>query len=265
MGKLLTVNFLKTKKQKNRLLRATIVLALGLLGLITRHLFFSHLFSWQEQLTAFVLSLFVISLLWITLEKINSYLNKRLPYSKGIQKRIITQLVIGQIELFILLSILLFIVVPIISNTKLTSEMYASALTVYVLINLAANGGLIGNHFFVEWKKSLIRQEKLQKEKSLAHFENLRNQLNPHFLFNSLSSLNSLIYENPDLASKFLKQLSKVYRYVLENNKTDLVSLATEVSFVQNYISLLQTRFGNGLKVNATTRPSPTGISKIAP
>lgn len=250
MEKLLTVNFLKNKRQRTLALRAAIVLGLGLLGLVVRHLFFSHLFSWEEQLIAFALSLFVISLLWITLEKINSYLNKKMPYSKGIQKRIITQLVIGQVELFAILIVLLFFIAPLISPIKITLEMYVSAFTSYVLINLAANAGLIGNHFFVEWKKSLIRQEKLEKEKSLAHFENLKNQLNPHFLFNSLSSLNSLIYENPDLASKFLKQLSKVYRYVLENNENDPVPLETEVSFVQNYISLLQTRFGKGLEVN---------------
>lgn len=252
MEKLSTVNFLKNKRKKTLLIRASIVLFLGTLGLVVRHLFFAHLFSWQEQLTAFVLSLFIISLLWFTLEEINSYLNKKMPYSKGVQKRIIAQLVIGQIELFAILSILLFIVAPLISKRELTLEMYASAFTVYVLINLAANAGLIGNHFFVEWKKSILRQERLEKEKSLAHFENLKNQLNPHFLFNSLSSLNSLIYENPDLASKFLKQLSRVYRYVLENNENDPVPLETEVNFVQNYISLLQTRFGKGLEVNIT-------------
>ncbi len=250
MEKLLTASFLKNKRQRTLALRAAIVLGLGLLGLVVRYIFFSHLFTWQEHLATFSISLFIISLLWYTLEKINSYLNKKMPYSQGVQKRIITQLVIGQIELFAILSIMIFGVAPLISPIKLTTEMYVSAFTTYILINLAANGGLIGNHFFIEWKKSLLRQERLEKEKSLAHFENLKNQLNPHFLFNSLSSLNSLIYENPDLASKFLKQLSKVYRYVLENNENDPVSLETEVSFVQNYISLLQTRFGDGLEVN---------------
>lgn len=197
-----------------------------------------------------MLSLFFITLLWLLLEKINQGLNRILPYSKGIEKRIILQFLISQVILFAVLAFILTMIAPRVSPVPLTREMYIAAITVYVLINIAANAGLIGNHFFMEWKKSLIHQEKLEKEKSLAHFENLKNQLNPHFLFNSLSSLNSLIFENPDLASKFLKQLSKVYRYLLENNENDPVTLDTEINFVNNYISLLQTRFDGGLQVN---------------
>ena len=87
------------------------------------------------------------------------------------------------------------------------------------------------------------------KEKALVQYDNLKNQLNPHFLFNALSSLNSLIFENPQLASDFLQQLSKVYRYVLEHKDRNSVTLQTEVRFVSHYVKLLETRFGDGLKV----------------
>jgi two-component system LytT family sensor kinase len=83
-----------------------------------------------------------------------------------------------------------------------------------------------------------------------VQYDNLKNQLNPHFLFNSLTSLNSLIFENPQLASEFLHQLSKVYRYVLENKEKTLVSLSTEVNFISNYVQLLISRFDKGLQVN---------------
>lgn len=225
------------------------------MGYVIRKLFFSDKINPQDQITTGILSVFIISFLWFSLNWINQYLNKKLPYKEGITRRITIQLIIGQIILYSALTALMFGLAPKILEAELTREIIFASYAIYLLINIAANAGLIGQHFFIEWKKSLLRQERLEKEKSLAHFENLKNQLNPHFLFNSLSSLNSLIYENPDLASKFLKQLSKVYRYVLENNENDPVALDTEINFVQNYISLLQTRFGKGLEVNIDISP----------
>lgn len=230
------------------LYRTVIILSLAFIGLIVRMVFFSDLFTRAGHVQSFFLSLIVISFIWHGLEKINSFLNRKVPYSKGIMRRIVVQFVIGQIFFYGFLVVLGLFIVPL-KGVILTREVIFSALIVYLLINIAANSAIIGFHFFNEWKKSLLQQSMLEKEKSQAHFENLKNQLNPHFLFNSLSSLNSLIFENPELASKFLKQLSKVYRYLLENNQTEYVSLETEINFVEHYISLLQTRFGGGLEV----------------
>jgi LytS/YehU family sensor histidine kinase len=88
----------------------------------------------------------------------------------------------------------------------------------------------------------------MQREQTLVKYNALRNQLNPHFLFNALTSLNSLIFENQQLASDFLQQLSKVYRYVLQNKEKETVSLSTELDFISHYIFLLKTRFGNGIE-----------------
>jgi LytS/YehU family sensor histidine kinase len=122
----------------------------------------------------------------------------------------------------------------------------------------------VGAHFFQEWKKAIIRNERLQKERALVQFDNLKNQLNPHFLFNSLTSLNSLIFENQQLASDFLQQLSKVFRYVLQNKEKELVSLETEVNFIQNYISLLQTRFYGSLQIQMEIAPKDM-LKQIVP
>lgn len=104
-----------------------------------------------------------------------------------------------------------------------------------------------GSFYFKEWKFNLVRSERLQRKQAEASYNILRNQLNPHFLFNALTSLNSLIFENQQLASDFLQQLSKVYRYTLQNKSTEAVSLTTEMDFIANYISLLKTRFGEGI------------------
>lgn len=91
-----------------------------------------------------------------------------------------------------------------------------------------------------EANTQLIR---LQKENLQSQFEVLRQQVNPHFLFNSLNVLTSLIKLEPDLAEKFTEHLSKVYRYVLENKENDLVELSTELEFLDAYIFLLEIRF----------------------
>jgi PAS domain S-box-containing protein len=97
-------------------------------------------------------------------------------------------------------------------------------------------------------KKTELLQ--LQKENLQSQFEMLKNQVNPHFLFNSLNVLTSLISVDPETAEKFTGQLSKVYRYVLEHRSDDLVQLSTELEFLKSYTFLLGIRFGDKLEVN---------------
>lgn len=103
-----------------------------------------------------------------------------------------------------------------------------------------------------EANTQLIR---LQKENLQSQFEVLRQQVNPHFLFNSLNVLTSLIKIEPDLAEKFTEHLSKVYRYVLENKDNDLVSLQTELDFLDAYIFLLHIRFTDKIKIHIDIAP----------
>jgi ligand-binding sensor domain-containing protein len=94
-----------------------------------------------------------------------------------------------------------------------------------------------------------IQSTRLEKDKTEIQYQNLINHLNPHFLFNSLTSLNGLILSEPDVASDFLQKLSKIYRYILQNKDNGVVSLEQETSFVKNYIDLQKSRFEEGLKV----------------
>ncbi len=93
------------------------------------------------------------------------------------------------------------------------------------------------------------RAQSLEKEKALVMYENLKQQLNPHFLFNSLTSLRNLIRVDQKHAGNFLERMSKIYRYILKSRESELVLLKDEISFVQTYIELQQTRFKNGLQV----------------
>ena len=90
---------------------------------------------------------------------------------------------------------------------------------------------------------------KLQKENLQSQFEVLKQQVNPHFLFNSLNVLSSLIKIDPDTAEVFTEKLSKVYRYVLENKEKDLVTVATEMEFLESYLFLIDIRFMHKINV----------------
>ncbi|MEO6286006.1 MAG: histidine kinase [Dyadobacter sp.] len=100
-----------------------------------------------------------------------------------------------------------------------------------------------------------IQMTRLERDKAEIQYHNLINHLNPHFLFNSLTSLNSLILTRPKDASLFLRKLSVIYRYILQNKDSELVSLQAELTFAQNYIDLQTTRFGEGLHISISVTP----------
>lgn len=104
--------------------------------------------------------------------------------------------------------------------------------------------------FFRAWKASFIKAEKLNTEMLAYKYEVLRNQINPHFLFNSFNVLSDLVYENQDLAVKFIQQLSKLFRYVLDSRDKELVPLKDEMEFVKSFAYLLEIRFENKLKIH---------------
>jgi LytS/YehU family sensor histidine kinase len=104
----------------------------------------------------------------------------------------------------------------------------------------------------------------LEKEKAMAMYENLKQHLNPHFLFNSLTSLSGLIELDPQKAAIFLGQMSALYRYILKNKDSELVHLGDELRFVDLYISLLKTRFNSGLQINIDV-PEEYNYRKIVP
>lgn len=98
-------------------------------------------------------------------------------------------------------------------------------------------------------KDTMLETERLKTLSAESQFEALRNQVKPHFLFNSFNVLTGLVHRDPGLASEFIQQLSRVYRYLLYHQQDKLVSLDTEMDFMDSYIFLLRIRFGDALEV----------------
>jgi len=102
-------------------------------------------------------------------------------------------------------------------------------------------------YFYNQYQQKRIKEQKVIAGTASAKFDALKNQLDPHFLFNSLNVLTSLIDENPENAQKFTTSLSKVYRYVLEQKNKDLVTVDEELQFAKTYMSLLKMRFEDSI------------------
>jgi len=104
-------------------------------------------------------------------------------------------------------------------------------------------------HYFDSWRELVIKEEEFKRETLALRYESLKSYVNPHFLFNSLSVLSSLVEKDVAKSQEFIKQLSDTYRYVIEQKDKELVALDVEIQFVLSYINLHKIRHGENLKV----------------
>ena len=120
---------------------------------------------------------------------------------------------------------------------------YVVAMVITIIVSLVIH--LV--YFYKSYQENKLKEQKIIAGTASAQFESLKNQIDPHFLFNSLNVLSSLIEENPESAQKFTTSLSKIYRYVLEQKDKELVSVAEELKFAKTYMNLLKMRFENSI------------------
>ena len=212
-------------------------------------------FDLESNAILFLVSIIVLSTTFIFFNKTCLIFDKFMPYDKGIIKRLIPQILLNLAFITIISRVAFLIghtMLPFhsIVEKEATNLAQLAGVATEVLVVTLLNVIHFAKYSLNKWRENALRATNLEKEKSQVQFDNLKNQLNPHFLFNSLTSLDSLIHENPTLASEFLRQLSKVFRYVLQSKEKGLVSLETETNFIKNYVALLKTRFGESLNIN---------------
>lgn len=241
-----------------------IILIISLISSLIRYSLWGKLeLKGDFPLEVVPISFLFMVITWEFFRGMNSVLNQKLPFSEGMGKRIVVQLILGAVYMLIVNRIL-FLFAGKYLEDSLSVLFSMTTYATFTIMSFLINSVFFGKYFFDEWKKSLLKAERLEKEKTQVQFDNLKNQLNPHFLFNSLSSLHSLIYDDPGLASEYVTNLSKVYRYVLQHEEKTLVSLGEELDFIGHFIFLLETRFKEGIEI--TLEIHPEQLSKnIAP
>ena len=128
------------------------------------------------------------------------------------------------------------------------SQLLYSA-SIVALISLLITMIFTSIKFLKHWKNIAVQAEQLKREKLATEYQALKNQVNPHFLFNNLNTLTSLVYKDQDMAVLYIKKLADVYRYVLEHSDTEIISLSTELEFISSYVYLHKIRHKNSLNL----------------
>ena len=184
---------------------------------------------------------------WITM-----FLEKRIPWLEAPIKRLIYQV----LSMTLFSGLIIFMGFSIwnkitlgLSFSEVLSGVLPSLKVVYIFLFLSL---VLGNAllFFKNWKEAAVQQEELKRAHLALQFQSLKDQIRPHFLFNSLSSLATLINTDADKATLFVHKLSDVYRYVLEQHENELVPLKDELKFLEDYIFLQKIRFGEKLQID---------------
>ncbi|MEZ4901124.1 MAG: histidine kinase [Spirosomataceae bacterium] len=137
-------------------------------------------------------------------------------------------------------------------NIKVSYGNYVTNSLIYTLMTFAFSSVYMIQAFTSRWKASLLKEKELSQALLKAEYDTLKNQVNPHFLFNSLNILSALIPEDPENAVNLVERLSKVFRYNLQNNDRVTVELGTELKIVEAYLFIHKMRFGAHLQCEIT-------------
>jgi sensor histidine kinase YesM len=195
--------------------------------------------------------------LWLANGYPSEWLNRRADWTAQPIKRFLITLAFS-----LIMSSLVILVVTggflVFYHHRPLSSLTWRPFVVPLLITVVVSLFLHSRSFLLGWREAAIQAVRLQKENAQAQADSLRRQLDPHFLFNSLNALTSLVEENdPARAARFIRQLSQVYRYVLDSQEQEVVPLAEEMRFVEAYLFLQRTRLGEGMQVEINL-PSAT-------
>jgi len=120
-------------------------------------------------------------------------------------------------------------------------------------------------YYYKNWKESQLNAERLRRENIQAKYDVLKTQIDPHFFFNSLSVLTNLVYKSADLSAEYITQLAKSYRYILDKKFDNLVSIATELEFLQSYTYLIKIRHQNSILIYIDIPERTQAQGKIPP
>ncbi|HEY4655121.1 MAG TPA: histidine kinase [Cyclobacteriaceae bacterium] len=209
-------------------------------------------------ITAFSSSLWIF--LWKGNELIAHFISSKISWVAFPVKRMIVGIIttVGYTILAVIGLITFFKLVLHVNIGNSQWTIYSSVLITIIIALI-----LHSRAFLQHWRLAKIDAERFQKESISAKYESLKSQVNPHFLFNSLNALTNLVYEDQDKAVEFIKQLSEVYRYVLDTRDREVVPLEEELKFLKSYLFLQQIRFGDKLDIQLNLNGATTDVPPL--
>ncbi len=219
----------------------------------------------NSVLNHYGLTLFITFIVWEGNLHIDHWLNIKFPWLKAPRTRVFLQFFVAllytSLGVYIPMKIYnsFICIIPVEKEIMLTIV----CLIVGIIVSIILLSLEISTQFFNNWKNSLVDVERYKTESVQAQLHNLKMQVNPHFLFNNLSVLSSLVYKDQNKAVDFINQLSKVYRYLLDSHSTELIELEEELNFIKAYIYLLEIRFDKSIRFDMDI--SEESLSKLIP
>jgi hypothetical protein len=203
-----------------------------------------------SQLKALLMSLLECVSMWELVRLGILRARKLYPLLKQTRPRIIYQIVWFSVAIVLLrVSTLYFYDLVNFWGHPISFRSYWVSVVVAFLFIIPIAAIYEGIYLYRQWWLTYYEAEQLKKENLQSQLDSLKAQISPHFLFNSLSTLSSLVSEDPKRAEWFIEELASVYRYLLQNNEQPLTTLENELNFIQAYFHLLQTRFGKGIEL----------------
>jgi sensor histidine kinase YesM len=196
------------------------------------------------MLASLLFSFTITTLLYTGNLYLMRYLNRHLPWQTQPVKRLLIQAPFAVLYPGSMMALVYSLYARLTPKAVLTAEALFQNIFIAIVITLIVSAIIEGFYFFKRWNQQQLEAEQLKRENLQARFEALRNQVRPHFLFNSLNVLSSLVHKDPELAEDFIEQLSEVYRYVLDTADQNLVTVEQDLKAVEAYVFLQQTRYG---------------------
>ncbi|CAN5374298.1 histidine kinase [soil metagenome] len=208
-----------------------------------------------DTLKYFIEFLVLTALTWETNRWIMGRFRHWYPHLSQTRKRILLILLVCWVSSILIDWLDMIVVNSLDFHTPYPVSAYVNSIPGALLTSVLIVGAQEAVYYFDRLIKSEKEAEALKKENLQTQLDSLKQQVNPHFLFNSLNTLSYLIGDDADKAEEFLDELCKVYRYLLRTNEHELTSLTTELQFIRSYFHLLKTRYGDSLQLNLMIEP----------
>lgn len=215
--------------------------------------------AWLNFSVGILYSFIITSSLYFGCLSILHWLNEKMPWKDNVAKRIAVEIasVFTYSTVVQLIVILAFSRSVVYENVRTDVGFYFENILFGNTITLIVMTMVEGVYFFQNWKESLLLAEKMKRENMESQLNSLKSQLDPHFLFNSLNVLSSLIKKDTAKAEEFVEDFARVYRYVLDVRDEMVVPLSSELKFMEAYVSLQKIRFGKGFQIKVNINPRP--------
>ena len=225
----------------------SIILLFSLVVIVLFSVFGTDPFNTEDQVSLFILLVIQLELFILLAVKLFR------DIKPGHERKELTRILLSRFALFMIICFVIALVIVIVFiciRSVIHGKDVINAIEGFFSVKFAewvkeTIGGLLFGasiFIFIQWQDALKREQKLREENLIFQNETLKTQINPHFLFNNLNTLSSLIATRPEVAETFIKRLSSIYRYIIENSTKDRVPLDAELLFISDYFFLYRIR-----------------------